>query len=286
MRACATFGRGPSAVVRLAFMRRLDPAAMRSIGSDRKRIERPMRTADPGLARGVDVELRFLVGLRAADLEEVDDLLDAEERSIVGDGTHAVLLALAGPAAGAGWVGDPLGRMRDTDFRREVEHAHALRQNSMSHLVSTVQSMSVVLSALPSTSARERLVTMGAEALSERELLALVLRSGARARRVPWTWPVCSSPRFRGLDGIAHALPEELAEVAGVGPAKAAALVAAFRLSSLLDRPRCAGPGSLGDDCAGRIRASRTAEKGTSDRPRLRWGEPAYPRHPRVGRVS
>ena len=40
--------------------------------------------------------------LCAADLEEVGDLLDAEERSIVGDGTHAVLLVLASPADGAG----------------------------------------------------------------------------------------------------------------------------------------------------------------------------------------
>ena len=97
--------------------------------------------------------------------------------------------------------------------------------------------MSVILSALPEHERpRERLVAMGAEALSERELLALVLRSGRVGESALDVAGVLLA-RFRGLDGIARALPEELAEVAGVGPAKAAALVAAFRLSSLLDRP-------------------------------------------------
>ena len=97
--------------------------------------------------------------------------------------------------------------------------------------------MSVVLSELPEHERpRERLMALGVAALSEAELLALVLRSGrpgegvvdVAARRLA---------RFGGLDGLARARPEELAEVPGVGPAKAASLVAALRLRSLGRHP-------------------------------------------------
>jgi DNA repair protein RadC len=76
---------------------------------------------------------------------------------------------------------------------------------------------------------RERLMQHGPDALSERELIALVLRSGRRGESA---LDVAASllAEFGGVEGIAAAFPEELARCPGVGPAKAAALVAALRL--------------------------------------------------------
>lgn len=81
---------------------------------------------------------------------------------------------------------------------------------------------------------RERLARLGAEALTSTELLALVLRSGGSGISV---LDLASTllDRFGGLAGLRTARPEELAAVPGMGPAKAAALVGAFRLSERLD---------------------------------------------------
>ncbi len=76
---------------------------------------------------------------------------------------------------------------------------------------------------------RERLERLGAEALSDAELVALLLRTGARhgaagalAERL--------LERHGGLRGLAAALPGEPAGVAGIGRAKRASLVAALEL--------------------------------------------------------
>jgi DNA repair protein RadC len=78
---------------------------------------------------------------------------------------------------------------------------------------------------------RERLLARGVEALNERELLALVLRSGA---------PGLSAldlaaellAEYGSLNRLASAEPEELANRRGIGAAKAAALVAALQLAN------------------------------------------------------
>lgn len=91
--------------------------------------------------------------------------------------------------------------------------------------------MAVVLSALPAHERpRERLRAVGVEALSERELLALVLRNGRTGESaVDLAGSLLAA--FGGLTGLARALPEELATIPGVGLAKAASLVAALRLN-------------------------------------------------------
>jgi DNA repair protein RadC len=96
--------------------------------------------------------------------------------------------------------------------------------------------MPVVLSALPEHERpRERLQALGVESLSERELLALVLRNGRTGESaVDLAGSLLAT--FGGLNGLARALPEELAAVPGVGLAKAASLVAAFRLAVLASR--------------------------------------------------
>jgi DNA repair protein RadC len=91
--------------------------------------------------------------------------------------------------------------------------------------------MSVLMAALPPHDRpRERLLARGAEALADRELIALVLRNGA-----PDTSALDLAGElladFGSLKRLAQARPEELAAKRGIGLAKAAALVAAFHLS-------------------------------------------------------
>src|SRR5207248_384733 len=88
----------------------------------------------------------------------------------------------------------------------------------------------VPISVLPfSERPRERLLRIGAEGLSDRELLALVLRSGIRGQNV---LELADSllVESAGLSNLVGARPEELARRTGIGVAKAAALVAAFHL--------------------------------------------------------
>lgn len=90
--------------------------------------------------------------------------------------------------------------------------------------------MSVSIGELPPHDRpRERLITHGADALSARELIALVLRSGHRGESA-LDVAAALLAEFGGVDGLAAAFPEELARTPGVGQAKAAALVAALRL--------------------------------------------------------
>jgi DNA repair protein RadC len=75
---------------------------------------------------------------------------------------------------------------------------------------------------------RERLLAHGAALLSDSELLALLLRTGARGRSAT---QLASELLAAGdLAALAHAAPGELARVGGVGPAKAASVLAALEL--------------------------------------------------------
>ncbi|MEA2624162.1 MAG: repair protein RadC [Candidatus Binatota bacterium] len=76
---------------------------------------------------------------------------------------------------------------------------------------------------------RERLDERGAEALSELELLALVLGTGGRGESA-LDRAAAVLETFRGLKGAARASTRELLLVRGLGPAKAAAVAAAFEL--------------------------------------------------------
>ena len=82
---------------------------------------------------------------------------------------------------------------------------------------------------------RERLSRDGIEALSQTELLALILRTGARGLSAPRLAEELLA-RFATLEGIAAAGQAELRSVAGLGPAKIASLRAAFEIGSRLVR--------------------------------------------------
>ena len=83
---------------------------------------------------------------------------------------------------------------------------------------------------------RERLRASGPEALDDVELLALLLRTGSRGH------PAEALARAllgnEGLRGLARRLPTELEQHEGVGPAKAATLLAALELARRLSERR------------------------------------------------
>jgi len=76
---------------------------------------------------------------------------------------------------------------------------------------------------------RERLVRVGADALSDAELLSLVLRTGSR-RRPALVAATALLQEAGGLLGVARAAARELAVHPGIGPAKAASVAAALEI--------------------------------------------------------
>jgi len=81
---------------------------------------------------------------------------------------------------------------------------------------------------------RERLQKFGAEALSAQEILALLLGRGIAGESVMVTAQRLLS-HFGNLKGIAGASIEELAQVKGIGVAKASQIKAAFELANRLE---------------------------------------------------
>lgn len=78
---------------------------------------------------------------------------------------------------------------------------------------------------------REKLLARGPGALSDTELLALLLRTGTKGRGV-FELAADTLFRFQGLAGLLHAGPEQLREVKGLGgTAKRAELLAVLELA-------------------------------------------------------
>ncbi len=76
---------------------------------------------------------------------------------------------------------------------------------------------------------RERLLEVGASKLSEQELLAILLRTGSD-KESALALATRLLAKFGGLAGLARAGAPELCEVHGLGPAKAAQVLAALHL--------------------------------------------------------
>jgi len=76
---------------------------------------------------------------------------------------------------------------------------------------------------------RERLMQYGAAALSNAELLAIILRTGTTQENVLHLAERILA-RYQGLHGLAQASPEELQDVPGLGAAKATQILAALEI--------------------------------------------------------
>lgn len=116
--------------------------------------------------------------------------------------------------------------------------------------------------ALPQDQPRERLISLGAGALSDAELVAIHLGTGrsgegvlALARSLLGEWG--------GVEGLAKADVDELARTPGLGPAKACRVVAAFALAdrvSVTDRPLVRTSADIAAVATPRIGRARTEQ--------------------------
>jgi DNA repair protein RadC len=108
----------------------------------------------------------------------------------------------------------------------------------MSYPPATVRFM--LMSQVPASDRpRERLAERGAEALGDRELLALLLNTGVRGKGAHDLAGFLLD-RFGSVTAIGRATVAELSAVAGIGAAKASSLVAGFELArrASTERPR------------------------------------------------
>mgnify|MGYP000057574681 CR=1 FL=1 len=88
---------------------------------------------------------------------------------------------------------------------------------------------------------REKLLRSGAAALSNVELLAILLRTGTRQHSVlRVSEEVLAHYKDRGISGIVHMAPTELSQINGVGLAKAASILAAVELGRRLSQAAAA----------------------------------------------
>jgi len=85
----------------------------------------------------------------------------------------------------------------------------------------------------PEDRPREKLIARGAAALSDSELIAILLRTGMQgANAIDVARQLLE--KFGSLSGLARCSAKELAAIKGVGPAKAVQLAAAFGLGARL----------------------------------------------------
>ena len=84
---------------------------------------------------------------------------------------------------------------------------------------------------------RERLVARGPDALTHAELIAILLRTGLQGANVVQVAQNILK-KFGSLNALALASVDELKQISGVGPDKAATLVAAFALARRMEQER------------------------------------------------
>lgn len=85
----------------------------------------------------------------------------------------------------------------------------------------------------PGDRPREKLLTIGADKLSNSELLAILLQTGLKSKNDSFSAVDLAKEiliRYKDLKGLMNALPIELTDFNGIGKAKASKLVAALEL--------------------------------------------------------
>ena len=108
---------------------------------------------------------------------------------------------------------------------------------------------------------RERLLKLGSEALSSQEVLALIFGRGIKGESVMLTAQKLLS-KFGNLKNIASASVEELTQIKGIGPAKAAQIKAAFELGKRLEDSSDEGPKITVKSPEDAIKAAKNQLKG------------------------
>jgi DNA repair protein RadC len=110
---------------------------------------------------------------------------------------------------------------------------------------------------------RERLLKLGSEALSAQEILALILGRGTKGESVMVISQKLVS-RFGDLKAIANASVEELTQIKGIGPAKAAQIKAALELSRRLEadasekpKPVLKSPGDVAAEVRSKLKGKK-----------------------------
>ncbi len=99
---------------------------------------------------------------------------------------------------------------------------------------------------------REKLLSRGAGALADAELLALILRTGLAGKGVLQLAQALLD-RFGGLSGLLHAQADDLQTVKGLGPAKRAEIAAVLEIArrvlaqQLAERPSFEQPQTVKD---------------------------------------
>lgn len=81
---------------------------------------------------------------------------------------------------------------------------------------------------------RERLIKLGAEALSVQELLALIIARGVSGKSVIDIAQEVLR-KFKNIKGIGEATIEQLCQIGGIGPAKAAQIKACFGIAQRIE---------------------------------------------------
>ncbi|MGO9536263.1 MAG: RadC family protein, partial [Limisphaerales bacterium] len=85
---------------------------------------------------------------------------------------------------------------------------------------------------------RERLVALGADALSHAELIAILLRTGLKGANAVEIGKQLIQ-KYGTLQALARASVDDLRSVKGIGRDKAVTLVAAFKLAELMAKELC-----------------------------------------------
>src|SRR5437899_6016937 len=84
---------------------------------------------------------------------------------------------------------------------------------------------------------REKLLKRGADALTNRELIAILLRTGVRGKNAVEVGGEILE-KYKTLSGLTRTSAGELRKIRGIGPAKAVQLAAAFKLGERMAKEK------------------------------------------------